>query len=74
MLGVLLYFASRDIVRNVAVIDAIIIGLCVLAVTPLVSLYTVDGAASLYPAWAWWGRRSLLRLAFAGVLWWLRPN
>jgi hypothetical protein len=56
MLGMLLYFASRDVVRNVAVIDALIIGLCVLALTPLISLYRVDAAGSLYPAWMWWSR------------------
>jgi hypothetical protein len=34
MLSLLLYFASRDPVRNVAIIDAVIVGLVVLALTP----------------------------------------
>ena len=72
ILGVLLYFASRDVVRNVAVIDALIIGLCVLAVAPLMSLYTVDAATSLYPVWMWWSR-SIVRLEFAALLRNLRP-
>jgi hypothetical protein len=42
MLGVLLWLASRNPVRNVAVVDALIVGLCILAVTPLLSLW-MDG-------------------------------
>jgi len=42
MLGVLLGLASRDPVRNVAIVDALIVGLCILAVTPLLSLWMTD--------------------------------
>jgi len=72
MLSLLLFFASRDPARNVAIVDALIAGLCVLAFTPLLSLYTVDIRA-LYPAYMIWGR-SLLRLAVAAVLFYLRPR
>jgi hypothetical protein len=72
MLGVMLLFASRDPERNVAIIDALIAGLCILALTPLVSLYTLD-VRSLYPTYLIWGR-ALVRLALAGVLYYLRPR
>ncbi|HYL13883.1 MAG TPA: hypothetical protein VEV41_12655 [Terriglobales bacterium] len=72
MVSVMLFFASRDPVRNVAIIDGLIAGFCVLAVTPLISLYTLD-VGRLYPAYAVWGR-SLVRLALAALLYFLRPK
>ncbi len=72
MLAVMLFFAFRDPERNVAIIDAVIVGLGVLVVTPLVSLYTLD-VRRLYPGYAIWGR-SLVRLALAAVLFYLRPR
>jgi hypothetical protein len=72
MVSVMLFLASRDPERNVAIIDAVSVGLCVLAVTPLVSLYTSD-LGRLYPAYLVWGR-SFVRLALAGVLYYLRPR
>jgi hypothetical protein len=42
MLTLMLFFASRDPVRNVAIVDAMIMGLVILALTPLLSLYTLD--------------------------------
>src|ERR1700737_555681 len=42
MLAALLWFASRNPVRNVAIVDALIVGLCVLALTPLLSLWMTD--------------------------------
>jgi hypothetical protein len=72
MLSVLLFFASRDPVRNVAIVNALIVGLCILAITPLLSLYTLD-IRRLYPGYLLWGR-SLLRLALAAVLYFLRPR
>jgi hypothetical protein len=42
MLSFFLYFASRDPVRNVAIVNALIVGLCVLAVTPVLSLYALE--------------------------------
>ncbi len=54
MLGVLLGLASRDPVRNVAIVDALIVGLCILALSPLLSLWTTD-IRSMYPAYLLWG-------------------
>jgi hypothetical protein len=54
MLGVLLWLASRNPVRNVAIVDALIAGLCILAVTPLLSLWMTD-IRSMYPAYLLWG-------------------
>lgn len=72
MLGLLLFFAWRDPARNVAIINALIFGLCVLAITPLVSLYTLD-IERLYPAYLIWVR-ALVRLGLAGLLYYLRPR
>jgi hypothetical protein len=41
MLSVMLFFAYRDPARNVAIVNAFIVGLCLLAITPLLSLYTL---------------------------------
>jgi hypothetical protein len=71
-LGVLLWLASRDPVRNVAIVDALIVGLCILSVTPLLSLWTTD-IRSMYPAYLLWGR-SAVRFAIAALLYWLRPR
>ncbi len=72
MLSVMLFLAARDPERNVAIIDAVSAGLCILAITPLVSLYTLD-VGRLYPAYLVWSR-SIVRLALAGVLYYLRPR
>jgi hypothetical protein len=72
MLGLLLWLASLNPVRNVAVVDALIAGLCILAVTPLLSLWMTD-IRSIYPADFLWGR-SVVRLAIAALLYWLRPR
>jgi hypothetical protein len=72
MLSLLLFLASRDPARNVAILDALIVGLCVLAATPLLSLYTLD-ITRLYPASLVWSR-SLMRLALAALLYYLRPR
>jgi hypothetical protein len=72
MLSVMLYLAARDPERNVAIIDAVSVGLCILAIIPLVSLYTSD-LRRLYPAYLVWVR-SFVRLALAGVLYYLRPR
>ncbi len=70
--SVMLFLASRDPERNVAIIDAFCVGLCILAVTPLVSLYASD-LGRLDPGYLIWGR-SIVRLALAGVLYYLRPR
>ena len=72
MLSVMLFFASRDPVRNVAIINALIVGLCILVVTPLLSLSTLD-IRQLYPGYLIWGR-SMVRLALAVLLFCLRPR
>lgn len=72
MLSLMLFFASRDPARNVAIVNAFILGLCILAVTPLLSLYALD-IRRLYPGYLIWGR-SLVRLVLAAVLFFLRPQ
>ncbi len=72
MVSMMLFLASRDPERNVAIIEGLTAGLCILAITPLVSLYTLD-VGRLYPGYLVWGR-SLVRLALAAVLYYLRPR
>ncbi len=72
MLSVMLFFAYRDPARNVAIVNAFIVGLCVLAITPLLSLYTLD-MRQLFPSYLIW-ERSLVRLALAALLFYLRPQ
>ena len=72
ILSVMLFFAYRDPARNVAIVNAFIVGLCILAFTPLWSLYTLD-MRHLYPSYLIWGR-SLVRLALAALLFYLRPR
>jgi hypothetical protein len=71
-LSVMLFLAARDPERNVAIIDGMTLGLCILAITPLISLYTLD-VRSLYPVYLIWVR-SLVRLLLAGGLYYLRPR
>jgi hypothetical protein len=72
MLSVLLWLASRNPVRNVAIVDALIAGLCILAAPPLLSLWMTD-IGRMYPPYLLWGR-SVVRLAVAALLYWLRPR
>jgi len=72
MLGVMMWFASRNPVRNVAVVDALIAGLCILALTPLLSLWMTD-IRSIYSGYLLWGWAAV-RLAIAALLYWLRPR
>ena len=72
MVSVMLFLASRDPERNVAVVDGLIVGLAILGVTPLLSLYTLD-IQRIYPGHLIWGR-SVVRLAIAASLYWLRPR
>jgi hypothetical protein len=71
MLSVMLCLAARDPARNVAILDALIVRLCVLAITPLLSLKMLD-IGKLYPAYLIWGR-ALVRLLLAMVLLYVRP-
>jgi hypothetical protein len=68
----LFFYAARDPVRNVAVVDALIVGLCVLAFTQLLSLYTT-AIQRLYPAHLLWVRPAV-RLLVAALLLYLRPR
>ena len=72
MLTLMLFFASRDPIRNVAIVDALIVGLVILAATPLLSLYTLD-IDKIYPRYLVWGR-SLVRLAIAALFYLLKPR
>src|SRR5216684_7340296 len=72
VLAALLWLASRNPVRNVAIVDGLIAGLCILAVTPLLSLWMTD-IGRLYPAYLLWGR-SAVRLAIAALVYWLGPR
>jgi hypothetical protein len=72
MLSVMLFLAGRDPARNVAILDALTVGLFVLAITPLLSLKMTD-IGKLYPAYLIWGR-SLVRLVLAMVLLYVRPR
>jgi hypothetical protein len=71
MLNVLLFFAARDPQRNLAIVDALIVGLFILSVTPLLSHRMLD-IQKIYPAHLIWGR-SVVRLGLAAVLLYLRP-
>jgi hypothetical protein len=72
VLSAMLFLAYRDPARNVAIVNGLIVGLCILAFTPLWSLYTLD-MRQLYPSYLIWGR-SLVRLALAALLFYLRPR
>jgi len=72
MLSLLLWFAARDPVRNVAILDALIAGLCILSVAPLLSLWMTD-IRNIYPAYLVWGR-SVVRLAVAALLYFVKPR
>jgi hypothetical protein len=72
MLGLMFFFASRDPVRNVAIVNAAIVSLCILAVTPLLSWYTLD-IPKIYPGHPVWAR-SLIRLGVAALLYFLKPR
>ena len=72
LLSVMLFLASRDPARNVAILDALTVGLFILAITPLLSLKMTD-IGKLYPAYLIWGR-ALVRLLLARVLLYVRPR
>jgi hypothetical protein len=72
MVSAMLFLASRDPERNLAIVDGLIVGLVILAVTPLLSLYTVD-IQRIYPGHLIWGR-SVVRLVFAAFFFYLRPR
>jgi hypothetical protein len=72
MVSAMLFRASRDPGRNVAVVDGLIVGMVILAVTPLLSLYSLD-IRRVYPSHLIWGR-SVVRLVLAAFFFYLRPR
>jgi hypothetical protein len=72
MVSAMLFRAARDPEHNVAVVDGLIVGLVILTVTPLLSLYTLD-IQRIYPGHLIWGR-SVVRLVFAAFFFHLRPR
>ena len=64
------WLASRNPVRNVTVVDALIAGLCILALTPLLSLWMTD-IRNIYPAYLLWGR-SVVRTRNSRLALWAR--
>ena len=72
MLSLLFLFASRDPVRNLAIVNAVIAGLCILALTPVLSFYMLD-VQRIYPGQPAWVR-SVVRLAVAALLYFLKPQ
>ncbi len=72
MVSAMLFRASRDPERNVAVVDGLIVGMVILAVTPLLSLYSLD-IRRVYPGHLIWGR-SVVRLVLAAFFFYLRPR
>ena len=56
--------------RNVVIIDALIVGLCVLTITLLLSNRMLD-IQSIYPRHLIWGR-VVIRIALAALLYFLR--
>jgi len=70
MVSAMLFFAARDPARNVAIIDAFIVGLCVLSATAVLSARLLDG---LYPSYLIWGK-AVIRLALAALLLYVRPR
>jgi hypothetical protein len=72
MLAAMMWFASRDPVRNVAILDAFIFGFCVLAITPLITRAMLP-IRDVYPESFIWAR-SISRVIMAGVFYWIRPK
>jgi hypothetical protein len=72
IVSAMLFRASRDPVRNVAVVDGLIVGLVILAITPLLSLRSLD-IQRIYPGHLVWGR-SVIRLVLAAFFFYLRPQ
>jgi hypothetical protein len=70
MISAMLFLAARDPARNVAILDGLIVGLCVLSVTAVLSSRMLGG---FYPAYMIWGK-VVVRLALAALLFYLRPR
>src|SRR5262249_43965939 len=73
MLGLMLYFVAREPVRYPRILDSFLVGLVILAFTPLLSVKTLDLSGTIYTAPGLWAK-ALIRLAFVVVLYYLRPR
>src|SRR5437867_6956349 len=69
-ISAMLFLAARDPARNVAILDGLIVGLCVLSVTAVLSARMLSG---FYPAYMIWGK-AVVRLALAALLFYVRPR
>src|SRR5438552_15679546 len=72
MVSAMLFRASRDRVRNGAVVDGRMVVLVILAITPLLSLRSLD-IQRICPGHLVWGR-SVIRLVLAAFFFYLRPR
>jgi hypothetical protein len=70
MISAMLFLAARDPARSVAILDGLMVGLCVLSVTAMLSAKMLAG---MYPAYMIWGK-AVVRLALAALLYWVRPR
>ena len=73
MLSLVLYFVAREPVRHLRILDSFLVGLVILAFTPLLSLHTLDLGGTVYTTPGLWAK-AFVRLAFVGVLYYLRPR
>jgi hypothetical protein len=73
LLGILLWFAARDPLRNIAIIDGFIIGCCILSFTAILPLWRPPVHTPPFHSSYFWVL-SLVRLMLAALLYWLRPK
>lgn len=73
MLSLVLYFVAREPIRHLRIFDSFLVGLVVLAFTPLLSIHTLDLRGTVYTAPGLWAK-ALIRLTVVGVLYYLRPR
>lgn len=73
MLSLVLYFVAREPVRYIRTLDSFLVGLVILAFTPLLAVHTLDLRGTVLTAPGLWAK-ALARLAFVGVLYYLRPR
>jgi hypothetical protein len=69
-ISAMLFFAARNPVRNVAIIDGLILGLCALSLSAMLSVKILNGIYSPYLIWG----KALGHLGLAGLLLYARPR
>lgn len=72
MLGLMLYATFRDPVRNIAILNAFLVGLIILAFTPILTVYTLNLWPPYTPLGLW--LKACMKLGVVGLLYWLRPK